>query len=155
MAQTEIKWEAPEFEERPKGVSWYWLSIIIAAIVLGASIWQKNFLFGFFVVVAEMLVITWGNKEPGMVTFLLDDKGISIGKYKKYSYTELENFSIEESDGEWKNIFLHFKSRFKPSLKIKAPANKIEEIKADLSSIVPEADHEPSLMDSMEEFIGF
>lgn len=150
-----INWQAPEFEERPKGVSWYWLSIIIAAIILGISIWQKNFLFGFFVVIAEMLVITWGNREPGMVAFSLDDKGLSVGQHKKYSYAELDKFSVEESESEWKNIFLHFKSRFKPSLKIKAPASKIEEIKANLSSIVPEADHQPSLMDSIEEFIGF
>ncbi len=57
MATFEINWEAPEFEYREKDVSWYWISIIAAAAIIAFSVWQRNFLFGFFIVIAEMLVI--------------------------------------------------------------------------------------------------
>jgi len=34
MAKFEILWEAPEYEHREKGVSWYWITIIVAAIMI-------------------------------------------------------------------------------------------------------------------------
>lgn len=64
MTSFEIKWQAPEYEYREKTVSWYWISIVVAALVIAFSVWQKNFLFGFFIVIAEMLFIVWGNRTP-------------------------------------------------------------------------------------------
>lgn len=151
----EIKWRAPEFDPRPKGISWYWLSIILAVIIIGIAVWQKNFLFGFFVVVAEILVLVWGNREPEMVGFALDAGGFTVGD-KKHLYSEFENFSAEnDPEKEWPNLFLNFKSRIKPTLKIKAPKGRVGEIKQILNSALPEAEYQPSLLDAFEEFLGF
>ena len=67
MASFEITWEAPEFEYRPKSVSWYWISIIIAAAIIAFAIWERNFLFGIFIVIAEILFIAWGNETPATI----------------------------------------------------------------------------------------
>ena len=79
MAKFETTWEAPEFEYREKEVSWYWISIIAAALIIAFSVWQKDFLFGFFIVIAEMLFIVWGNKAPRTLTFTLTDTELNIG----------------------------------------------------------------------------
>ena len=151
----EIKWSAPEFDPRPKGVSWYWLSMIVAVIILGIAVWQKNFLFGFFVVVAEILVLVWGNREPGMVSFSLDQGGLTVGN-KKHLYSEFENFGAEnDREKEWLNLFLNFKSRIKPALKVKIPKELAGEIKRVFASALQEIEHQPSLLDAFEEFLGF
>ena len=155
MADREIKWSAQEFDRRPKGVSWYWLSMIVAVVILGIAVWQKNFLFGFFVVVAEILVLIWGNREPGVVGFALDAGGLAVGN-KKHIYSEFENFSAEnDQEKEWLNLFLNFKSRIKPALKVKIPKARAGEIKRALASELQEIEHQPSLLDAFEEFFGF
>lgn len=164
----EITWQAPEFEYREKGVSWYWLSIIIAIIVLGIAVWQKNFLFGFFVVVAEMLILSWGNREPRMVEFRLSEKGLAIsggpsprrsdyghagGKF--YALQDFESFGTEESESEWQNVHLQFKNRLRPRIKIAVPKKKYKEVEKMLGGRIQQSTHEPSLLDTLEKFLRF
>jgi hypothetical protein len=80
MASFEINWQAPEFEYRPKSISWYW-----------TSIWDRNFLFGVFIVIAEVLLIAWGNDAPPTVNFVLTDSNLSIGETKDYQVKLFEN----------------------------------------------------------------
>ena len=77
MAQFHTEWSAPEFEYRPKSVSWYWISIICAAAIIAFAIWEQNFLFGIFVVIAEILLIAWGNEMPATVSITLTESELS------------------------------------------------------------------------------
>ena len=95
MAKFETTWQAPEFEYREKEVSWYWISIIAAALIIAFSVWEKDFLFGLFIVIAEMLFIVWGNKVPAVVPFTLTDTEITIGGYKSYLMKEFESWSAD------------------------------------------------------------
>jgi len=156
MTPFQIKWQAPEFKYRPKSISWYWISIILAVILLGAAVWQKNFFFGFFVVAAEILILIWANREPPLVEFSLNEKGLSVGGREFHAYTEIESFSAdEEMDAEWPDLFFQFRRRLKPVLKIKAPKNQMAEIQNALKAVLPQIKHEQSLLDALEEFIGF
>jgi len=156
MPPFEVKWTAPEFEYRPKSVSWYWISIIVAVIILAIAVWQKNFLFGFFVVLAEILLLTWANREPSLVNFTLTDKGLSVGDHKFYAFTDMESFSSDVSEGEeWPNLFFQFRRRLKPLLRIRVPKNQAVEIEKTLKTILRQTEHERSLLDALEELIGF
>ena len=150
-----IKWQAPEFDYRKKDVSWYWISIIIAVLILGFAVWQRNFPFGFFVVLAEIMVLVWANTEPQIINFELNDKGLSVGEHKFHSYAEFENFSVEdESNEERSHIFFQFR-RLKPKLKIKITKGAVAEARLALKKVLPEVKYEPSLVDAIEEIIGF
>jgi len=96
--ETKIRWKAPEFRYYPKTAGWYYWSIFITLIFLAFTIWQKNFLFGFFIVVAETLIISWSSKKPALLDFALDEKGLTIGAQKSYSYTELKGFAKTDMD---------------------------------------------------------
>ncbi|MDO8536839.1 MAG: hypothetical protein Q7R94_01175 [bacterium] len=156
MASFEIKWRAPEFEYRQKTVSWYWISIIIAAIILGVAVWQKNFLFGFFVILAEILIMAWANREPPLVDFILNEQGLSLGGSKFYAFAEMESFSIDDySETEWPSLFFQFHSRLKPDLKIKLPKARMTEIQKTLQPVLAQVEHKHSMIDTLQEFIGF
>jgi len=157
MAESKIKWEAPEFESRGRDVSWYWISIIIAALMIAFAVWQRNFLFGFFVVVAEMLVIIWGNRTPRTISFALTEKGVEIEPEKFHHFADMESFSIDEGadDVQWDDIVFHFRGRFKTPLIIKLHKEKLGEAKAIIKKILKEVDYEPSFLDSLEKLIGF
>ena len=121
-----IMWQAPEFEYREKGVSWYWVSIIIAACIIAFSVWQHNFLFGLFIIIAEILVITWGNREPATLDFQLSDEHIAIGSYKIHLMKEFETWSAEDVGNGMTEFFFNFKSKIKFPLKFFAPNDKVE-----------------------------
>jgi hypothetical protein len=156
MSNFEIKWHAPEFDFREKDISWYWISIIIAVLLVGAAIWQKNFLFGFFVVVAEILVISWANQEPPLVEFTLNENGVGIGPQKIYAFSEMESFAVDEkSDNEWPPAYFQFRRKLKIPLKIRVPKDRREEIKKALAQVLTQIEFQQSLLDTVEELVKF
>jgi len=154
MASLETSWDAPEFEYRPKSVSWYWLSIIIAAAVVAFAIWDRNFLFGVFVVIAEILFIAWGNETPATLHFTLTENDLEIGNAKSYQIKLFENFSVNEQEN-WAEVSFAFKTKLRVPLKVLVPKVKIEEIRKNLKPSLREVEFEPSLLDSLEKIIGF
>ena len=151
----EITWNAPEFEYREKDVSWYWISIIIAALIIAFAVWFKNFLFGFFMVVAEILLIVWGNRAPREMSFAVSDDGVSVGSSKFYTFKEFESWSADALDDEWHEVFFNFRSRVKPALKLLVPTEELTELRANLKTILKEVEHQASLLDSIEKFLRF
>jgi len=155
MAKFTTVWEAPEFEYREKDVSWYWISIIAAALIIAFSVWQKDFLFGFFIVIAEILFIVWGNKTPAVVSFTLTDTAINIGGYKSYAIKEFESWSVDSDGVEWADVAFYFRSRFHPPLTFIVPEEKMADFRANIKTVLNEIEHEPTLIDSIEKFLRF
>jgi hypothetical protein len=155
MASFEIKWEAPEFEYREKGVSWYWLSIIIAAIIVAFSVWQKNFLFGLFIVLAEVLFIVWGNRVPRTVEFAANENGITVDEVRSYSFKDFENMSVDTPVDGFAEIVFVFRARFKTPLKVLFPAEYLAAFRANMKTILKEVPYEPTLLDAIEKLLRF
>ncbi len=155
MASFEISWQAPEFEYRPKSVSWYWISIIVSAAIIAFAIWQRNFLFGIFIVIAEILLIAWGNEMPATLNFALTENDLLIGETKRYQVKLFENFSVNELDDDWAELYFTFKTKFRTPLKTLLPKVKVEEVRKNLKTLLREVEFEPSLLDSLEKIIGF
>ncbi|RJP45634.1 hypothetical protein C4587_00585 [Candidatus Parcubacteria bacterium] len=155
MAFKELEWQAPEFEYREKNVAWYWISIIIAAVVLGAAVWQGNFLFGFFVVLAEILVLVWASREPRTVRFALTDKGIGIDKQAVRPYDQISHFTVSEGGPEWMLLKVSFRRRVRPDVAVRVPRDKIEDIVKLLASFAPQREAEDSLLDALEQWSRF
>ncbi len=155
MASFETHWQAPEFEFRPKSVSWYWMSIILSAAIIAFAIWERNFLFGIFIVIAEILFIAWGNETPATVNFMLTENDLAVGEAKHYQVKLFESFSVNELDDDWIELFFTFKAKFRTALKIMLPKEKIEEVRRNLKPTLREVEFEPSLLDSLEKIIGF
>jgi hypothetical protein len=155
MPKFEIVWDGPEFEYREKEVSWYWISIIVAALIIAFSVWDKDFLFGFFIVIAEVLFIVWGNRVPRVVTFTLTDTEIDIAGYKSHLLKEFESWSAEDNGDGWVDVIFYFRSRVRPSLTLIVPEEKLPELRANLKTILKEVEHQPTLIDSIEKFLRF
>lgn len=151
-----LEWSAPEYEHRPKSSFWYWGSIIIAVLILGVAVWQKNFLFAAFIVLAEILVLTWGERPPRTLSFVLTEKGLTIGEDKFYPLGNFKGFSLDrESHDEWAGIILFFESHLRPSILVHAPHSETEEIAQALRKKIKELPWEPTLLDSLERFMKF
>jgi len=152
-----IEWQAPEFEYREKGVSWYWIGLIIAICLLAFSVWQKNFLFAVFTVIAYLVIVYSAGQKPTVWKFALDEKGVEIDPQKGksiasrfYKYEEIAGFDIWE-----KELVLKTNKKISPYLKMNFPAEKEKEIKEFLIKHIPEEEYDVSISDSFSKLIGF
>jgi hypothetical protein len=155
MAKFEIAWEAPEFEYREKSVSWYWLSIIVAAVIVAFSVWEKNFLFGLFIIVAEVLFLVWGNRTPRMIGFRITETGLEIEKQKLHLWKDVDTISVDSGEFGFVELVLIFRAKLRTPLKILFPEEKLAELRTDLKGIVREVPYEPTLLDSIEKLTRF
>lgn len=150
-----MKWSAPEYEYREKTVAWYWISIIIAAVIVAFSVWQKNFLFGLFIVVAEILFIIWGDRAPHILDFRLTEGELEIGERKQYSLKDMGSMSVDELSDEWTEIIFVSKAKLKTPVKILIPEGRLQELRTNLKTLLKEVPYEPTLLDSIEKLLRF
>lgn len=156
MTPPSFAWIAPEYEFRPKEDSWFWMSVIVAVLLVAFATWQRNYLFALFVVIAEVLMIVWGAREPRLVNFHLSEKTLTIDGRRSYALAEIERWSLEEpSHSEWANVFLHFRRPYHWGTKVHVPKAHLEEIRAILRRGAKEVERDDSFIEVIEEFLGF
>jgi|YelNatPaOPRAMG01_1025707.scaffolds.fasta_scaffold100831_1 hypothetical protein len=153
----ELKWEAQEFEKPERSVSWYWISIIIATLLIAFAIWQKDFFFGFFILIAEILIIVWGDKEPRIISFTLTEKEITIDPGKTYALSEMEYFSVFEKNEDYPldEIIFKLKGKYKIPFIVQIPKQKLQDAKNIISKVLKETPYDPSFIDSIQKISKF
>lgn len=155
MASFALIWEAPEYEYREKDVSWYWISIIVAALVVAFSISEKNFLFGLFVVLAEVLFIVWGNRVPRIVHFTLNENGIEVRGGAAHPWSSFESMGVEAAGSGFAELVFIFRAKLKTPFKVLFPEDRLTELRGHLKTILKEIPYEPTLIDSIEKLLRF
>lgn len=156
MAGFHFSWEAPEYDFELKSTRWYWGSIIIAVAILGIAAWQRNFLFGVFVVIAEVLLLVWAERPPRRVSFELTDRTLTVDGKKRYPLTDFESFSLEPGeDAEWSRVAFVFRKRLRDRLIVRVHRQGGPGIAAALRETMAEEPWEDSFFDALERLLGF
>ena len=156
MATPAVSWSAPEFEYYPKTPGWYWTSIIIATLLLAAAVWQKNFLFGLFILVAEVLILVWSGREPETVVFALDDRALLLPEGKRHLFSDMAHWSVQDiPSDEWDLLVVAFHRSLRPTIHVLFPVSRIDEIRSHLGARVVETEPDPSVIDTLERLLGF
>lgn len=156
MEKFSFSWKAPEYEHRPKLPGWFWISIIGSLVLLAFAIWQRNFLFGLFILIAEVLLLVWGNREPDEVSITIDHGGVRIGTHRYYPKSHIEAFSLlPHPHTDWYDLYLLLDQRYIPTIKVHVPGRDAAEVRSLLSRMYPEYDHQESFIDSLERLLWF
>ncbi|MEK7520642.1 MAG: hypothetical protein AAB560_01025 [Patescibacteria group bacterium] len=153
--QKEISWEAPEFEYYSKSPSWYWISILISIVLLAVALWQKNFLFAAFIIIAELSVFHWASALPRDINFKIDGNGVAIGQKRAYAFAELEHFSLNQSGGEIKELIFKHRTKFRPYIKLAVTPSLVPEIRSHLADFLPEEEYNEPMADVLAKFLRF
>lgn len=150
-----VSWQAPEFEFQPKDVSWYWIAVIIGIILVAIALWQKNFLFAIFVVVAEIVIFHYSSAVPKIWQFQITDRGVHIGENRVVGFKNIESFDIHEYGEDFKELILKVHGKFHPFMKIFIHTEDEKEIEKTLSRFVKKEELTTSLVDVIERIIRF
>ncbi len=155
MINFEMTWDAPEFHHHERGVSWYWISILISAGMIAFAVWQRNFLFGFFILMAEVLSIIWGSRTPRIISFFLSEKELVVNQLKHYPISKFESFSVNQLDEMSSEIFLQPKGKLETTVMVIIPSERLEEATANLKLVLRQIEYQATIVDSLEKIIGF
>ena len=149
-----MKWSAPEYIQHDKDLSWYFLVIIIVAIIVVISLWQRNFLFAVFSVVAAFTLIAWARRQPNTIHFELDNNGLKIENsfYPKEGFTK---FAIKNIDNQWSKLLLKKKHKVAFDLVIPVPTEEIDSVRGQCLNSWTETEYHESLVDELAEWLRF
>ncbi|MEK7114818.1 MAG: hypothetical protein AAB847_00435 [Patescibacteria group bacterium] len=149
-----IIWKAPEYHYHEKDVSWYWLVIILAIIITAIALWQRNFLFAVFTVIAGITLLVWGHRKPSLIDFELNEHGLKIGDVF-YPKDLFDNFSLNKNGSEWDKLLLKKKSKISNILTIPTPQSEFDNIKKYCLNFWTEAELKESMIDDISNLLKF
>ncbi|MEK9184072.1 MAG: hypothetical protein AAB890_03310 [Patescibacteria group bacterium] len=144
-----LKWSCPEFEYQEKNNTWFLIAIAVAVIIGLFALWQANFLFLIFIVIAALMVAVWSQKKPKTVNFMLDDRGLWIENIF-YSFNKFDSFAIKPE-----SLMFKHKERFKPYLIINFNKDDLEAIRKHLLDFFPEIEYNDSLIEAFTRLFKF
>jgi len=148
-----IQWQALEYRYHRKSLDWFAGVIGLAVILLIIALWQRNFLFAIFIVIAGILVVVWARERPRPILFTLDKKGLWIGR-RLHDYRRFDGFALSETQ-----LQLRYKRYLRPYLTVHLPrgrpGKKIKAIQEQLLAFLPEIEYNESLIEALADWVGF
>ena len=159
MADGGFSWKAPEFHYYEKGPAWYAGSVFITGILALLALWQSNFLFVVFMLIAEFLILFWAKRKPRTIAVSLSEEGLALGERDRYSFERLAGFAIvEEREGgaaPFREVVMATRATFGNPVRFMVPRESMQNVKVFLGRFLPETTHEESLMEYLAHFFRF
>ena len=155
VQEEKIQWRAAEQENSKKEVSWYWLVILTSGALILLALWQKNFFFATFVVLATVTLLLFGRRRAKTFEFSISEKGIAIGEGLFYDYDQLESFAMRRRPNHLDEIVLKRRVVINPHLRLPIATELGERAEAFLEKKLEKLEYEESLMDILGERFGF
>lgn len=153
-ASEEISWSAAEHEYVEKDVRWHLAIGGLALALFFIAIWQKNYFFAVFVVVAAGTLLGVGRRRPKIFEFRVTNAGIGVGE-DFFPFDRLESFSVREREGALHELIVKQKTYLNPYVRLPADAGTVGKARAFLAQKLPEEEYRESLLDLFAEWIGF
>lgn len=168
-----LSWRAPEYEFYHKTLSWYWMSFVFAGVLVLVALWQQNFLFAVFVIIAWLTLSSLASRVPAIWQFTVHDNGLTIGplfyeqaslspretalgKEVLYAWKDIRGFDIHhQAFSEYRELVLRLNARFSPYVKIPFPVTHETLIISRLLQFIPKEEYTDSLADALSRFVRF
>lgn len=111
-------WEVPEYDRPERNKAWYIIAAAIALAIIIYAVWDKNYIFALFILIAAVILMVFDRREAPLLKVKIDGKGLAVGS-SAYEYTELKDFFIiYRPQEDIKNLYFHFKSAVRHRLSI-------------------------------------
>jgi hypothetical protein len=144
-----ISWMSPEFHYHEKDEAWPLFISLGGAAFAAYALWQHNFLFFVFTLIATGLMLVWGTRKPRHFEFEINDTGLVIDG-KMYRYREFTSFALSDNS-------LHFipKSSIRPRLEIIVPPSRERAIREHLLDFLHETEYTESFVEALGHWLRF
>ena len=147
-----MHWKAPEFEIYERDRKWYlYVSFILIAIVIYA-VFTNSLLMAITFILIGALGYIYLNKEPRILNFLITKEGVVAGR-ELYPFDNLKSFWVFYEEDDLRVISLHTQSFLAPYIHIPIHDQDPAEIRKILLSYIPEEEHKPGAIDTLDRLL--
>ena len=124
------------------------------ALLLVFAVWQNNFLFGVFVILATGTILYLSTRRAPTITFELTEHELVIGDEAKHAYNHLAYFDVYSFSPDDIELFFVFKQRTRTMLRVPIWRGDKDRIVTFLQTKIPQHPIEPSLLDILSKIVG-
>lgn len=151
---TLIRWEALEYEYRPKSNNWFWTIGIISLGLSVASLLLGNLLFAILILIAGFAIILAGARRPRKILFSFTSRGLEIEK-RLFPYENLKSFWIHYEPPHKKLLSIEPKKIFMPMIFIPLEDINPNIVREHLLKFLKEERREESFVQTIIRLVGF
>jgi uncharacterized membrane protein len=147
-----LHWRAPEFETFERDRKWYlYISAILIAIVAYA-IFTNGLIMAITFILIGVVGYIYIEKEPRVLDFMITRDGVVAGR-EIYDFDNLKSFWVFYEEDDLRVISLHTKSYLAPYIHIPVGDQDPSEIRHILLDYIPEEEHKPGAVDTLDRIL--
>ena len=149
--QTPISWSGYEYEFQHKSPDWFWALGILAIAGAITALILGNTLFAIVILLGAFAMALIAVKRPVLTEFVINERGIGIGK-KLYPFDTLESYWVRE---ESPALLIKSKKLLMHHLTIPLENAPLAAIDAALASKIKKEEHHEPVAHRILEAVGF
>lgn len=124
------------------------------ALILLFCLWQENFLFGVFSVIATGLILYLSTQRSPLVDFALTEHELIISEESRHEYNHFAYFDTYAFTPDDVELLFVFKKRLRSVLRVPIWRGDKDAIVTFLQTKIPQHPIEPSLLDILSKMMG-
>ena len=151
-----VQWTAYEYQEKEHSVDWYWSVGLVTLIIVIASIYFKDYLFGLIMLLGIGTLVYLTIRTPREIPISIEDRGIRV-RNELYLFRDLKNYWIEDEpqrNGD-RHLLIHTKRVYEPVIGLPLGDVAPETIRQALKSHVEEKEMHENPSHQFLEMLGF
>ena len=152
-APVEFTWQASEYVQHHKNISWYGAVVAAVIILCGAAYLLKSWLSIILFIIMGIAVIVYAQRPPRTLTYDLSADGLTIDG-KLYPYSTFRSFSVLR-DVAWHSIDLEPTQRFMPRMSVLFSDNDFDSIVNHMLDHLPRVDRDLDMVERVTRFLRF
>lgn len=151
-----ISWMAYEHSHRQRSDDWFWGVGIVAVAIAVLAVYFGNVLFGIFILLAAFTSIMVAHREPEVIPFEINKRGVQAGKIL-YPFSTIESFwIIDEDESGQDKLIMKSEKTLMPLIIVPLDDNlDFEEVRDYLLQFLNEEEMDEPLSHKIMEYFGF
>lgn len=144
-ADTEIQWQAKEYEAKGRSAGWFLVAGGGATLVTIGSILLQNYFFALFVVIAFLVYVMLEKRTPRTISCAVSQEGIRVGS-SVHKFSHLKSFWVFE-ELHPPELSLETTQPLTPFVRVPLASIFPDRIRVFLKNFLPEEKHQEFLTD--------
>mgnify|MGYP000963290559 CR=1 FL=1 len=160
MSKLPIIWEEYHYVHFEKSTDWKWSVGIVSATFAIVAFLVGSLTFGFLILVSTLVLFIHALQPPHLLRFEINQTGIRVDQ-EKWDFNQLRSFWIEDN----REHHIHSRILFKTNgilstllvlpLPLETDQIDIEDLREELSKVLPEVRTHETLFQRVLEYFGF
>lgn len=117
LDQDQFVWETVSYKKYDRNKSWYFAMTVVSVLFVAYALITSNFLFAFIVILAVILLLLLGSREPRPILVQVGMDGL-VWDGNLFLFEDIDDFAIVYNPPLAKTLYVNFRSAVRPRLAI-------------------------------------